>query len=198
MGGPGSRAASLSGGSPQPQTQPLPLTPWLRTQSRAGQPAVGCPGLRVLGPGALPGMQDGGYLPDPCLSLPAAGSPGGAWVPNHCRGPQDTMCDFVCDCRDCSDEAQCGEQAGGRAGERAGGGRGLAAPRATSLTPAPPLLSQVTTGPRLPGAPPSPAALSRTPVAGETSAPRATAGSGTGQGPQGALGHAQTTLSAPT
>ncbi|XP_062938627.1 apical endosomal glycoprotein [Cynocephalus volans] len=46
-----------------------------------------------------------GYL---AVTLPAAGSPGWAWVPNHCRSPSEAMCNFVCDCRDCSDEAQCG------------------------------------------------------------------------------------------
>ncbi|KAM5259522.1 apical endosomal glycoprotein isoform 4-T4 [Hipposideros larvatus] len=38
----------------------------------------------------------------------AAGSPGWAWVPNHCRTPSEAMCNFVCDCRSCSDETQCG------------------------------------------------------------------------------------------
>lgn len=46
--------------------------------------------------------------------------------------------------------------------------------------PAPePPLSQVTTGPRPAQEPPSLVTLSRTPVAGRTSAPRATAGCGT-------------------
>nr|KAF6269086.1 MAM domain containing 4 [Myotis myotis] len=44
----------------------------------------------------------------PALVLLLAGSPGGAWVPNHCRAPPDTVCNFVCDCGDCSDETQCG------------------------------------------------------------------------------------------
>ncbi|XP_074250574.1 apical endosomal glycoprotein isoform X4 [Saimiri boliviensis] len=44
----------------------------------------------------------------PILVLFLAGSPGWAWVPNHCRSPSQAMCNFVCDCRDCSDEAQCG------------------------------------------------------------------------------------------
>ncbi|KAF5923749.1 hypothetical protein HPG69_014205, partial [Diceros bicornis minor] len=35
-------------------------------------------------------------------------SPGWAWVPNHCRTPSKAVCNFVCDCRDCSDEMQCG------------------------------------------------------------------------------------------
>ncbi|KAM7093121.1 apical endosomal glycoprotein [Molossus nigricans] len=42
------------------------------------------------------------------LVLLLAGFPGWAWVPSHCRAPSDTMCNFVCDCRDCSDETQCG------------------------------------------------------------------------------------------
>nr|XP_054375633.1 apical endosomal glycoprotein [Pongo abelii] len=42
------------------------------------------------------------------VNLPAAGSSGWAWVPNHCRSPGQAVCNFVCDCRDCSDEAQCG------------------------------------------------------------------------------------------
>ncbi|OWK10637.1 MAMDC4 [Cervus elaphus hippelaphus] len=36
------------------------------------------------------------------------GSPGWAWVPNHCRPPREAVCNFVCDCRGCPDEAQCG------------------------------------------------------------------------------------------
>ncbi|XP_070451233.1 apical endosomal glycoprotein isoform X4 [Equus przewalskii] len=44
------------------------------------------------------------------LSLLAAGFPGWAWVPNHCKTPSEAVCNFVCDCRDCSDEAQCGYQ----------------------------------------------------------------------------------------
>nr|KAF6280311.1 MAM domain containing 4 [Pipistrellus kuhlii] len=47
-------------------------------------------------------------LPALVLVLVLAGSPCGAWVPNHCRAPQHTLCNFVCDCRDCSDETQCG------------------------------------------------------------------------------------------
>ncbi|XP_030775985.1 LOW QUALITY PROTEIN: apical endosomal glycoprotein [Rhinopithecus roxellana] len=42
------------------------------------------------------------------VTLPAARSPGWAWVPSHCRSPGQAVCNFVCDCRDCSDEAQCG------------------------------------------------------------------------------------------
>ncbi|XP_014385156.1 PREDICTED: apical endosomal glycoprotein, partial [Myotis brandtii] len=67
-------------------------------EPRAGQPTAW----------TVPGIQDGVTLLDPCLSLLAAGSPGGAWVPNHCRAPPDTVCNFVCDCGDCSDETQCG------------------------------------------------------------------------------------------
>ncbi|XP_054514571.1 apical endosomal glycoprotein isoform X18 [Pan troglodytes] len=44
----------------------------------------------------------------PALVLFLAGSSGWAWVPNHCRSPGQAVCNFVCDCRDCSDEAQCG------------------------------------------------------------------------------------------
>lgn len=48
------------------------------------------------------------------LSLLAAGFPGWAWVPNHCKTPSEAVCNFVCDCRDCSDEAQCGKPGLGR------------------------------------------------------------------------------------
>uniref|UniRef100_A0A2I3H2K3 MAM domain containing 4 n=1 Tax=Nomascus leucogenys TaxID=61853 RepID=A0A2I3H2K3_NOMLE len=44
----------------------------------------------------------------PALVLFLAGSSGWAWVPNHCRSPGQAVCNFLCDCRDCSDEAQCG------------------------------------------------------------------------------------------
>ncbi|KAM4848312.1 apical endosomal glycoprotein [Urocitellus parryii] len=40
--------------------------------------------------------------------LPAAWSPGWAWLLDYCRSPSKATCNFVCDCRDCSDEAQCG------------------------------------------------------------------------------------------
>ncbi|XP_045419122.1 apical endosomal glycoprotein [Lemur catta] len=51
-----------------------------------------------------------GHLPPGHLAvaLPAAGFPGWAWVPNHCRSPSEAVCNFVCDCGDCSDETQCG------------------------------------------------------------------------------------------
>ncbi|CAO2598281.1 Apical endosomal glycoprotein [Lemmus lemmus] len=42
------------------------------------------------------------------LTLPAAQSLGKTWVPSHCRSPVEAVCNFVCDCGDCSDEAQCG------------------------------------------------------------------------------------------
>lgn len=42
------------------------------------------------------------------VSLLAAGSLGWAWVPNRCRAPREAVCNFVCDCRGCPDEAQCG------------------------------------------------------------------------------------------
>ncbi|XP_054973428.1 apical endosomal glycoprotein isoform X8 [Pan paniscus] len=48
------------------------------------------------------------FLGHLAVNLPAAGSSGWAWVPNHCRSPGQAVCNFVCDCRDCSDEAQCG------------------------------------------------------------------------------------------
>ncbi|XP_062064316.1 apical endosomal glycoprotein [Lepus europaeus] len=41
-------------------------------------------------------------------TLPAAGSPGGAWAPGRCSSPRESACNFVCDCGDCADEAQCG------------------------------------------------------------------------------------------
>ncbi|XP_070234754.1 apical endosomal glycoprotein isoform X3 [Bos mutus] len=46
--------------------------------------------------------------PSLCSELKPAGSPGWAWVPNHCRTPREAVCNFVCDCRGCPDEAQCG------------------------------------------------------------------------------------------
>ncbi|XP_052037810.1 apical endosomal glycoprotein [Apodemus sylvaticus] len=42
------------------------------------------------------------------VTLPAAQSLGKTQVPNHCRSPIEAVCNFVCDCGDCSDEAQCG------------------------------------------------------------------------------------------
>ncbi|XP_010607142.1 apical endosomal glycoprotein isoform X2 [Fukomys damarensis] len=33
---------------------------------------------------------------------------GRAWVSNPCASPVEAQCDFLCDCRDCSDETQCG------------------------------------------------------------------------------------------
>ncbi|XP_052581213.1 apical endosomal glycoprotein isoform X1 [Peromyscus californicus insignis] len=42
------------------------------------------------------------------VTLPAAQSLGKTWVPSHCRSPIEAVCNFVCDCGDCSDEAQCG------------------------------------------------------------------------------------------
>uniref|UniRef100_A0A8D1U428 MAM domain-containing protein n=1 Tax=Sus scrofa TaxID=9823 RepID=A0A8D1U428_PIG len=44
----------------------------------------------------------------PALVLLLAGSLGWAWVPNRCRAPREAVCNFVCDCRGCPDEAQCG------------------------------------------------------------------------------------------
>jgi hypothetical protein len=48
-------------------------------------------------------------LPGPTVTLPAAQSLGKTWLPNHCRSPIKAVCNFVCDCGDCSDETQCGE-----------------------------------------------------------------------------------------
>ncbi|XP_055126287.1 apical endosomal glycoprotein isoform X2 [Symphalangus syndactylus] len=66
-------------------------------------------------PGTLCGRTapSGPTMPLPSHLLPAlvlflAGSSGWAWVPNHCRSPGQAVCNFLCDCRDCSDEAQCG------------------------------------------------------------------------------------------
>uniref|UniRef100_A0A8C5KA59 MAM domain containing 4 n=1 Tax=Jaculus jaculus TaxID=51337 RepID=A0A8C5KA59_JACJA len=42
------------------------------------------------------------------VALPATLSPGKTWIPSNCRSPCEAMCNFVCDCRDCSDESQCG------------------------------------------------------------------------------------------
>ncbi|XP_052505291.1 apical endosomal glycoprotein [Budorcas taxicolor] len=44
----------------------------------------------------------------PAVVMLLAGSSGWAWVPNHCRTPREAECNFVCDCRGCPDEAQCG------------------------------------------------------------------------------------------
>nr|XP_021506776.1 apical endosomal glycoprotein [Meriones unguiculatus] len=48
----------------------------------------------------------------PCVhvpvTLPASQSLGKTWVPSHCRSSIEAVCNFVCDCGDCSDEAQCG------------------------------------------------------------------------------------------
>ncbi|XP_054094182.2 apical endosomal glycoprotein isoform X4 [Callithrix jacchus] len=55
-----------------------------------------------------PAMPLPGHLLPILVLLLAAGSPGWAWVPNHCRIPSQAMCNFVCDCGDCLDEAQCG------------------------------------------------------------------------------------------
>nr|XP_058928865.1 apical endosomal glycoprotein [Kogia breviceps] len=44
----------------------------------------------------------------PALVLLLARSPGWAWVPSRCRPPREAVCNFVCDCRGCPDEAQCG------------------------------------------------------------------------------------------
>ncbi|XP_044295682.1 apical endosomal glycoprotein [Varanus komodoensis] len=44
------------------------------------------------------------------LCLPAAPALAQAALVNRCRGPSASLCDFVCDCWDCSDENQCGYQ----------------------------------------------------------------------------------------
>ncbi|XP_040860535.1 apical endosomal glycoprotein [Ochotona curzoniae] len=44
----------------------------------------------------------------PVLVLLLAGCPSEAWVPSQCSTPGEAVCDFVCDCADCSDESQCG------------------------------------------------------------------------------------------
>ncbi|XP_060155883.1 apical endosomal glycoprotein [Globicephala melas] len=44
----------------------------------------------------------------PVLVLLLARSPGWAWGPSRCRPPREAVCNFVCDCRGCPDEAQCG------------------------------------------------------------------------------------------
>ncbi|KAM9207475.1 LOW QUALITY PROTEIN: apical endosomal glycoprotein [Dugong dugon] len=41
------------------------------------------------------------------LPLPA-GSLSCAWVPDDCGSPREAVCNFVCDCRGCLDELQCG------------------------------------------------------------------------------------------
>ncbi|XP_054440751.1 apical endosomal glycoprotein [Pteronotus mesoamericanus] len=44
----------------------------------------------------------------PALALLLAGSAAWTRAPDHCGTPSHTLCDFVCDCRACSDETQCG------------------------------------------------------------------------------------------
>uniref|UniRef100_A0A8C6C3I3 MAM domain containing 4 n=1 Tax=Monodon monoceros TaxID=40151 RepID=A0A8C6C3I3_MONMO len=51
------------------------------------------------------GLPTPGHL---AVSLLAARSPGWAWGPSRCRPPREAVCNFVCDCRGCPDEAQCG------------------------------------------------------------------------------------------
>ncbi|XP_048205023.1 apical endosomal glycoprotein [Perognathus longimembris pacificus] len=48
-----------------------------------------------------------GYLAPVLLLLVAGGSPGQAWAPGPCRSPSEAVCNFACDCLDCSDEAWC-------------------------------------------------------------------------------------------
>ncbi|XP_060054986.1 apical endosomal glycoprotein [Erinaceus europaeus] len=42
------------------------------------------------------------------LLLLLLGSPSRSWVPNYCRTPSEAICNFVCDCWGCTDEAHCG------------------------------------------------------------------------------------------
>ncbi|XP_023556002.1 apical endosomal glycoprotein [Octodon degus] len=44
----------------------------------------------------------------PVLVLLSAQPLGRALVPGPCKSPIETQCNFLCDCTDCSDEAQCG------------------------------------------------------------------------------------------
>ncbi|EHB07693.1 Apical endosomal glycoprotein [Heterocephalus glaber] len=61
-------------------------------------------GQQVLGTVAQPAA-----LPQPTrLSLPAAQALGRAWASSPCQSPVEAQCDFLCNCRDCSDETQCG------------------------------------------------------------------------------------------
>ncbi|KAF7486928.1 Hypothetical predicted protein [Marmota monax] len=75
----------------------------------------------VLGTGAMPvltpeSLEKDGSLPRNKPLCPkerpwgnhAAWSPGWAWLLDYCKSPSKATCNFVCDCRDCSDEAQCG------------------------------------------------------------------------------------------
>lgn len=103
---------------------PPPCTAsWPGAQMSQGAWLLGVSGLR----------NSGASLPlATWLSLLAAGSPGWAWVPNHCRAPREAACNFVCDCRGCPDEAQCGEP-----GPGAAAGPPSPPPR---LTPCPPRL----------------------------------------------------------
>nr|XP_012639993.1 apical endosomal glycoprotein isoform X3 [Microcebus murinus] len=72
-------------------------------ETRAQAASLAAPGLT---PSGLTMSLPGHLLPS--LVLLVAGFPGWAWVPNHCRSPGEAVCNFVCDCSDCSDEAQCG------------------------------------------------------------------------------------------
>uniref|UniRef100_I3MPS8 MAM domain containing 4 n=2 Tax=Ictidomys tridecemlineatus TaxID=43179 RepID=I3MPS8_ICTTR len=53
-------------------------------------------------------MRPPGPLLPALVLLVAAWSPGWAWLLDYCRSPSKATCNFVCDYRDCSDEAQCG------------------------------------------------------------------------------------------
>ncbi|XP_058158727.1 apical endosomal glycoprotein isoform X2 [Dasypus novemcinctus] len=85
-----------------------PLGPQ-HTDNRPKFPAPGTSATRPRTPACLcPAMHLPALLPTLAL---LAGSLGGAWVPGRCRRPREAECDFVCDCADCSDEAQCGYRA---------------------------------------------------------------------------------------
>ncbi|KAG8518661.1 Apical endosomal glycoprotein [Galemys pyrenaicus] len=50
----------------------------------------------------------GSWLPHDQPSPLAAGCPGWAGIPDRCRAPREALCNFVCECWGCADEAQCG------------------------------------------------------------------------------------------
>ncbi|KAM5331330.1 LOW QUALITY PROTEIN: apical endosomal glycoprotein [Glossophaga mutica] len=78
----------------------------LSSQGGAGQGASGTEGARP--PLQLEQSRCVQILPALVLLLLLGPPPSWAWPPSHCGTPGHTVCDFVCDCRDCSDESQCG------------------------------------------------------------------------------------------
>ncbi|XP_021117307.1 apical endosomal glycoprotein isoform X4 [Heterocephalus glaber] len=69
----------------------------------------GCSGLFQEGQQVLGTVAQPAALPQPTrLSLPAAQALGRAWASSPCQSPVEAQCDFLCNCRDCSDETQCG------------------------------------------------------------------------------------------